>query len=214
MVTDRARYRAGSGADGLDRLIDAVGRAARAGVDLIQIRERDLPDRRLFELVRQAIDAVRDTGARVLVNDRADIAIASGAAGVHLRSTSPPAVRLRRMAPHGFLVGRSVHSRQEADLAIREGGCDYLLFGTIFQSGSKPAAHPVIGVDALRALCQSVPLPVVAIGGINEARAPEVAAAGAAGIAAIELFAHGSEETLCQTVRSVHEAFARVARRT
>lgn len=212
MVTDRHRYGADAGSGNLDPLLEAIGRAARAGVDIIQVRERDLSDRKLLELVRAAIRTVKATPARVLVNQRADVAMAAGAAGVHLRSTSPSAARVRVVVPAEFLVGRSVHSRDEAESAVGEGGCDYLLFGTIFQSTSKPAAHPVAGVEALRMLCRAVPLPVLAIGGITEARAADAAGAGAAGIAAIELFAHGSEATLRETVHNVRRAFAHAAR--
>jgi thiamine-phosphate pyrophosphorylase len=92
------------------------------------------------------------------------------------------------MAPAGFLIGRSVHSLAEADAAVAGGGCDYLLFGTVFPSGGKPEGHPVAGLEALRVVCVRSPLPVIAIGGINEERAAEVRNAGAAGFAAVGMF--------------------------
>jgi thiamine-phosphate pyrophosphorylase len=135
----------------------------------------------------------------VVVNDRADIAIAAGAAGVHLREDSPPASRVRAAfaeasAPNSpkatqrFLIGRSVHSLAGIDAAVADGGCDYLLFGTVFPSEGKPGDHAVAGLDALREACARSRLPVIAIGGMNEARAAAARDAGAAGFAAVGLF--------------------------
>ena len=125
----------------------------------------------------------------MIVNDRADIAIAAGAAGVHLRGDSPPASRVRAaFAAKALLIGRSVHSLAEVDAAISDGGCDYLLFGTVFPSDGKPAGHPVAGLEALAQVCVRSPLPVIAIGGITERDAPLVRDAGAAGFAAVGLF--------------------------
>ena len=186
-------------------LIALVGAAARAGVDLVQIRERSLNDRALVALTREAITAVGGTPTRVLVNDRPDVALTAGAAGVHLRSDSIPASGVRSMAPDGFTIGRSVHTEDEAAAAEQEGACDYLTFGTVFPSASKPPGHPAAGVDALRRICRRVRLPVLAIGGVTVDRAAVVAAAGAAGIAAIALFAES--EDLPAAVRSLRAAF-------
>ena len=93
-----------------------------------------------------------------------------------------------RVARGRVVIGRSVHSVEEALIAEREGGYDYLFFGTVFPSTSKPEHHPLAGVDALREVCERVSIPVVAIGGMTPARAAEVARAGAAGIAAISFF--------------------------
>lgn len=181
MVTDR--HRSGDAA----RLIETVEYAASAGVDLIQVRERGLEDRDLFDMVRRIIAAAASR-ARVLVNLRTDVALAAGASGVHLPGTAPPASRVRTIVPPGFLIGRSVHDPDEARAAERDGGCDYLIFGTVFASAGKPAGHEVAGVDGLRAVCRAVRLPVIAIGGMDGARAREAAAAGAAGLAAIGMF--------------------------
>ena len=170
-------------------LIDTVAAAARAGADLVQIRERRLDDRALLDLVRLATQATSGTRTRVLVNDRADIALAGRAGGVHLREDSMAASRVRAIVPDRFLVGRSVHSLSAARQAEDDGGCDYLVFGTVFQSLSKPDGHGAAGLDALAEVCRTVRLPVLAIGGITEARVADVARAGAAGIAAINLFA-------------------------
>lgn len=168
--------------------IAAIAAAARAGADLIHIREPGLDDRHLLDFVQRAIDAVRDTAARVLVNERVDVALAAGAAGVHLRERSMPASRVRAIVPPTFLVGRSVHSVDGAREAELDAGCEYLVFGTVFRSDSKLEGHPVAGLEELQRVCKAVHLPVVAIGGVTEARAASLAAAGAAGIAAISLF--------------------------
>jgi thiamine-phosphate pyrophosphorylase len=193
VVTDRGRYHLS-----VDELLVRITRAVRAGVDVIQVRERDLPDRELAALVRQIVAAAAGTTTRVLVNDRADIAIVTGAAGVHLRGDSPPASRVAAVAASAkasapgpsqeFVIGRSVHSLAEVDAAVEDGGCDYLMFGTVFPSDGKPEGHPIAGLDALREVCARSPLPVIAIGGMTEERAAEARRAGAAGFAAVGMF--------------------------
>jgi thiamine-phosphate pyrophosphorylase len=168
-------------------ILSRIREAAAAGIDLIQIREPWLDDRTLLTLTSEAVDAVQTTACRVVVNDRLDIALAANAPGVHLRGNSFSAARVRASVPRGFLVGRSVHGVDEARAAAAS-GCDYLIFGTIFPSRSKPPGHPAVGLDALRKVSQSVQIPVVAIGGICVDNAAAAVAAGAAGVAGIELF--------------------------
>ena len=182
-VTDRRRFGLS-----LDELAARAATAVAGGVDVIQIRESDLADGPLAALVRRIAGLTAGTNTRVIVNDRADIAIAAGAAGVHLRGDSPPASRVREMVSDGFLIGRSVHSLAEADAALSDGGCDYLLFGTVFPSKGKPPGHPEAGLEALAQVCGRSPLPVIAIGGITERNAPLVRDAGAAGFAAVGFF--------------------------
>jgi thiamine-phosphate pyrophosphorylase len=160
---------------------------------MIQIRERQFDDRSLLRFAEEVIEAVRPAGARVLVNDRLDVALASGADGVHLKSDGPPVPDVRRMVPEDFTIGRSVHSDGEARAVQSAGGCDYLLFGTLFHSASKPDDHPLAGLEGLRRTCDAVSLPVIAIGGISLRRVPEIVAAGASGIAAISLFAEAAD---------------------
>lgn len=185
--------------------IARLAEAARAGVDLIQIREPSLDDRSLLALVRSTVAAAGGTRARVLVNDRLDIALASGAAGVHLRGTSFSAVQARALAPDSFLIGRSVHTAVEAEQAQRQGGCDYLLFGTVFPSGSKPQGHPLAGVEALRLACRRATVPVLAIGGITGDTAREAVRAGAAGLAAIGVFSAPAD--LPVVIRKLRHSF-------
>ena len=160
---------------------------------MIQIRERQFDDRSLLRFAEEVIEAVRPAGARVLLNDRLDVALASGADGVHLKSDGPSVTDVRRNVPAGFTIGRSVHTEDEAVAVQTAGGCDYLLFGTVFRSASKPDDHPIAGVDGLRRVCDVVSLPVIAIGGISLSRVGEIVAAGASGIAAISLFADAGD---------------------
>jgi thiamine-phosphate pyrophosphorylase len=185
LVTDRRRL--STKADAVDRLVDLVAAAARAGIDLIHVRERDLDARPLAALVRRCVAAVEGTSAKVLVNDRADVAMAAGAQGVHLRGDSIAALAVRSLVGDGFLIGRSVHGAEEAAAVSRAGSVDYLFFGTLYASASKSAAHPVATLADLSAACR-VSVPVLAIGGITVERAAAAARAGAAGIAGIGLF--------------------------
>jgi thiamine-phosphate diphosphorylase len=183
LITDRRRL-ARPDEDGL---VAQVAEAVRAGVDLVQVRERDLEGATLLRLVRRCVDEVRASSTRILVNDRVDVALAAGAHGVHLRGDSLPAARIRDIAPPGFLVGRSVHDEAEVHHVTRGGGVDYLVFGAVFETTSKPDRSPA-GVDRLRAVVNITPVPVLAIGGMTSTRLSAVAATGAAGFAAIGLF--------------------------
>jgi thiamine-phosphate pyrophosphorylase len=185
MITDRRRL-----AGGEDALVLRVAAAAAAGVNLVQVRERDIEARALCRLVARCVAAVRSTNTRILVNDRLDVALAAGAHGVHLRSDSMPASRARALAPIGFLIGRSVHSVAEAVTACAGGGLDYLLFGAVFATASKPGQTPA-GLTALADVSAAVSIPVLAVGGISPETAPQLAGTGCAGFAAIGWFAGG-----------------------
>jgi thiamine-phosphate pyrophosphorylase len=187
------------------RLLDRIRAAARAGVDLVQIREPRLLDRELLDVTRRAREAAEGTTTRIVVNDRLDVALAANAHGVHLRANSFDAARVRARSGSTLLIGRSVHSLDEAIAAERNGGCDYLFFGTVFPSSSKPAGHRVVGVDALREVCAHASLPVVAIGGLTTATVSDVRHAGAAGVAAIGLFE--DLESIPRTVELVRRGF-------
>jgi thiamine-phosphate diphosphorylase len=182
-VTDRRRH----GTSWQEALVARVREAARAGVHLIQVRERDLDGGPLARLVASCVEAVRGTRARVLVNDRLDVALAAGAHGVHLRADSFGARRVRAAVPSPFLIGRSVHSLAEAVAAAEDGATDYLIFGTVFETSSKPG-QAASGLTALATVATATRLPVLAIGGITTARIGEVMAAGASGVAGISMF--------------------------
>jgi thiamine-phosphate pyrophosphorylase len=207
-VTDRHRL-ATSADQGLAALVALVAAAAAAGVNLVQIRERDLDGATLCDLVRWCVRVSAGSATRILVNDRVDVALASGADGVHLRGDSFSAPRVRKIVPNGFLVGRSVHSAREAEMVAAEGGLDYLIAGTVFPSGSKPADTELLGLDGLQATVGLVNLPVLAIGGVRGETVPAVAKTGARGVAAIGMFCESGADTrrLEQAVKSIRRSF-------
>jgi thiamine-phosphate diphosphorylase len=189
-------------------LVTLARNAAGAGVDMVQVREPHLPDPALWTLIQRVIAAVVGTSTAVLVNDRVDVALASGAHGVHLRGDAMKSSRVRSIVPDAFLIGRSVHSVVEARAAEADGGVDYLIFGTVFRSRSKPAGHPVAGVEGLDEVCRAVRLPVIAIGGIETSRVGDAARAGSAGIAAIGMFDEASRKgAIAEVVQQVRHAF-------
>jgi thiamine-phosphate pyrophosphorylase len=204
MVTDRRRT-AGS-------LPERVGAAARAGVHLIQIREPDLEGGAYAALAAACVRASRGTGARVLTNDRADVAVAAGASGVHLRSDSVPPARARVLLPPPALIGQSVHDADEPEWSTAAGVLDYLVFGTVFSSASKPGRAPA-EVKRLARLVTRTPLPVLAIGGVTVERMAELATSGAAGFAAISLFRDTPLEQLPDVIALAHETWPSAARR-
>ena len=224
LVTDRSRLPASppeANADlpALGPLAERLTLAGQAGVDLLQIREPDLSAAELSALVRDVRTRLADAGAaaasaRLVVNERVDVALAAEADGVHLKSDSIPTALVRRYVPAGFLVGRSVHSVDEARAAEAD-GADYVIFGTVFPSGSKPPGHRTAGLDALAGVAQAVQVPVLAIGGISSNTVAAAAEAGAAGVAAIGLFfdAAGPMDDLrgrlIQTVAGLRLAFDR-----
>jgi thiamine-phosphate pyrophosphorylase len=221
LVTDRSRLPPPSPDDvtdlpALGPLAERLTLAGQAGVDLLQIREPDLSAAELSALVRDVRTRLADggAGARIVVNERVDVALAAEADGVHLKSDSIPTALVRRYVPAGFLVGRSVHSVDEARAAEAD-GADYVIFGTVFPSGSKPPGHRTAGLDALAGVSQAVQVPVLAIGGISLNTVAAAAEAGAAGVAAIGLFfdAAGPMDDLrgrlIQTVAGLRLAFDR-----
>ena len=164
-----------------------VERVISYGVDLIQIREKDLAGRALLEITREAVRvAKRWEGTKIVVNGRLDVALASGAAGVHLPGDGLPVDSIRRVTPAHFLVGVSTHSLEEARWAAAE-GADYIVFGPVFPTTSKPGA-PGVGVRALAEVVRETNVPVYALGGMTPERVVDVAAAGAAGVAGISAF--------------------------
>ena len=189
LVTDRARLTpdARTTRDAIVALESFVADAIDAGVDVIQLRERDLDGGALRDLAVRVQRRASGTLTRVLVNDRADVAIAAGADGVHVRADGPPVARVRTLASGDWIVGRSVHSVAEARAASQD-GADYVLFGTVFPGGSKGGGPEDDRLPALHEVARTTQLPVIAIGGIDPARAAACLRAGAAGVAAISIF--------------------------
>ncbi|MGC4082428.1 MAG: thiamine phosphate synthase [Vicinamibacterales bacterium] len=166
-------------------LIQQARTAAADGIDIIQIRERDLEGRALAALVRAVMAAVQGSRTRVVVNERLDVALACGAHGVHLRGDSMAAADVRRLAPAGFLVGRSVHS--ESDV-VQAGPVDYLVAGAVWPTASKPDGHATLELSGLTRLVRAASVPVLAIGGVELESAASLREIGAAGVAAIGLW--------------------------
>jgi thiamine-phosphate pyrophosphorylase len=141
-------------------LVDQARAAAEAGVELFQVRERDLFDRDLLETVQPIVRAAEGSRLRVLVNDRPDVAIAAGAHGVHLRGDGIP-VNDARTLLFNLIVGRSVHDVDEARHAAAA-AASFVLFGTVFATASKAPGHPIAGIAALGAVVRACPAPVLA----------------------------------------------------
>ena len=194
-VTDRKGLEV-SPEEQCEALVGRMEIAARAGVDWIQLREKDLPGRALAELLREALRRV-PAGCRIVLNDRLDVACALGAGGVHLGRESLSVEDARRLvggrgATQDFLVGASTHSLAAA-LSAEKAGADYLVFGPVYATPSKAQYGPPQGIERLAEVCHAVSLPVLAIGGITVENARVCREAGAAGIAAIRLFEESSD---------------------
>jgi thiamine-phosphate pyrophosphorylase len=176
LVTDRRRAR--------QPLPEAVEECLGAGLKAIQLREKDLAVRELLAMATRLRDMTRRHAARLLINDRADVAFAVSADGVQRTHDSLPIAALRRIGPRPFLIGASVHSEAEAREAAAD-GADFLVFGPVYETPSKLQYGPAQGLVALQGVTAAVDRPVIAIGGITPARVPQVLAAGALGVAVI-----------------------------
>ncbi|MGB6942873.1 MAG: thiamine phosphate synthase [Bryobacteraceae bacterium] len=163
--------------------LDVAARAAQDGVEMIQIRAKDLSVRELSNLARSVL-RVAET-SRILVNTRTDVALACGAHGVHLPAGSMAPDLIRGIAPAGFLIGVSCHTIAELHAAEAE-GADFAVYGPVFPSVTKSLTP--IGIEAFREAAASVHLLVYALGGITAKNAPQCIEAGAAGVAGISLF--------------------------
>jgi thiamine-phosphate pyrophosphorylase len=194
-------------------LIQKIEASASAGVDWVQIREKDLSARELAAITRGALFRAaghsqgRSQSNRILLNDRVDVALAEGAGGVHLGENGLPISEVVRLvethaAHHDFLVGVSCHSLEGAKSAAA-GGASYLFFGPVFHTPSKAAFGPPQGLERLAEVCRAVAIPVLAIGGITLENAIACFAAGAEGIAAIRLFQDSSDPAA--TVRALRQ---------
>jgi thiamine-phosphate pyrophosphorylase len=208
-VTNRASLPVITGVSREEVLLERIRGAAAAGVDWIELREKDLDSRPLLELTRAAVTAVRSSvpsgvgssgdgsnkGPRLLLNDRLDVACVTGADGVHLTETSLPVgtvVSWTRQCGRKLLVGASCHSPEGA-LQADADGADYIFFGPVFATPSKAAFGPPQGLAKLGEICHAVKIPVLAIGGITMENAAACVEAGAAGIAAIGLFQQSND---------------------
>jgi thiamine-phosphate pyrophosphorylase len=215
-VTDRRHLPEANPSEPLAPLTRKIEEIAAAGIDWVQIREKDLPAAELASLTRQALHiaakySAKPCATRILVNDRLDVAIAERAGGVHLAEKSLPVAEAKRLVEsaqrkqavdESFLIGASCHSLEAAQAAQRD-GADYIFFGPIFATPSKAAFGEPQGMARLAQICRAVAVPVLAIGGITIENAASCIPAGAAGIAAIRLFQDAVDPH--STIRSLHQ---------
>jgi thiamine-phosphate diphosphorylase len=218
LVTDRRRLGAAMGAEPAqfrDLLREQLSAAAIAGIDFIQIREPDLEAGELVDFVREVMRSISGTTAKVLVNDRVDVAIAANASGVHLKEASILPDRVRALAPPGFVIGCSVHTIDA--LAARK-SADLLIAGTVLPTASKPAVD-YLNKDGLRGIVKAAaPQPVLGIGGLDIRSMPLLAASRAVGMAAVGAFVPRAGDDITEfvqkRVKDLRLAFDSASRRT
>ncbi len=179
-ITDRTLQASGD-------LIVQASSLIRAGVDFLQVREKDLCDAALLGVLKILAPEARRFGCTLLVNGRPDLALLSGAGGVHLPSRGISTADARSLLPRPFMVVRSCHSMDEVLLAAQE-GADAATAGPVYETPSKKAYGPPMGLRTFAAICTASPIPVFGLGGVDEERLGPVRSSGAAGIAAIRLF--------------------------
>ena len=203
LITDRARLRGRS-------MEEVASQAVEGGVNVVQLREKDLPTGDLYDLAA-TLHAVLRGRALLLINDRLDIALTVGADGVHLPEHSLPGSKSREAAGEACIVGRAVHS-VEAAVTAEAGGADYVQVGAIYETASKPGVTPA-GLDLVTAVRDAVGIPVMAVGGIDATNAADVIAAGADGIAVIgEIMDADDPENAARELRSdLDETYAPVS---
>lgn len=182
------------------QILDIIAVAVEEKVSMIQIREKRLHARLLGDLTEAVVALTRDSSTKVLVNDRIDIAMASGADGVHLTGRSIPAIVVRKLVPDNFLVGVSAHSQAEVETAVRD-EADFVVLGPIFDT---PGKGEPLGLERFGEICRSVhPFPVLGLGGVGVSNITEVLSASANGLAAIR--AMNDEESLRSITTLIRE---------
>ena len=187
-------------------ILRLVESAVRSEIPLIQVREKKLTAKVLFELTSRVVILTRGTKTRLLVNDRFDVALAAGADGVHLTSKSVSTDIVRKQCGEDFLIGVSTHSLTEATLAQQKGG-NFVLFGPVFETESKSEFGPPQGTGKLSEVVVALnPFPVIAIGGLAVHNVKECFAAGASGVAAIKWL--NDPDTLTESVKAIRIAYA------
>lgn len=164
------------------QILELIKVAVETKIPLVQIREKKLSARDVFKLASEAAQIAKNSNTKILVNDRADIALAAKADGVHLPADSVSAAIIRRNFPKDFMIGASVHTIDEAEDAKRQ-GADFAIFGPVFRTPGKGEPK---GLDVLRDVCEKLkPFPILAIGGVDETNYISVLKSGASGFAAI-----------------------------
>jgi thiamine-phosphate pyrophosphorylase len=179
------------------------------GARLIQVRAKSASSRALIDLAQTIQARCAARGARLIVNDRADVARLVGAAGVHLGQDDLPAAAARALLGPQTIIGVSTHDTAQLDAAVREAVADYIAYGPIFATASKANPDPSQGLDALRAARSRCPRPLVAIGGITAERLPAVLAAGADAVAVIAAIARADDPAAATRALLANAATAR-----
>lgn len=215
-ITDRTAFAADE-PNRRRRLLEKIAEAARAGVDYIQLREKDLSGREMESLAREAVGVVRQVRSEnpeqrtmLVINSRTDVALATGADGVHLRSddVSPEVVRkmwreasyrVHHDSREGLIIGVSCHAPEDV-VRAEEQGASFAVFAPIFEKKDAPRTRPA-GLDLLKQASQAK-IPVLALGGITLSNAPSCLKAGASGIAAIRLFQENNVAAVIRELRS------------
>jgi thiamine-phosphate pyrophosphorylase len=165
-------------------LLGLIGEAVHGGATVVQLRAKNMDSREFLEIGLRAADLLARTGALLLVNDRVDIALACGAAGVHLGQEDMPVPQARKILGPDKVIGVSVNTPEEALRAERE-GADYVGAGPAYVTATKETFLPVLGPEGIDRIKRAVRIPVLAIGGIGAANAAALAVAGADGVAVI-----------------------------
>lgn len=187
--------------DGAEGLLGRAEAAVRGGATMVQLRLKDVDPRELLGIARAFVARLP---VPVIVNDRADVALAAGAAGVHVGTDDIPAVALRRVVPPDFIIGASVGSDDEVPFAV---GADYVGIGPVFPTASKVDAGVAIGPAELARLVERAGLPAVAIGGIDADNCRLALGAGANGVAVIRaIFAAPDPERAARALLSASES--------
>jgi len=191
-------------------LLEVVEAALAGGADAVQLREKDLPARDLLELAVRLVSLCRRYGARVLINDRIDVALAARADGVHLPGNSFTAAEARHLLGPGALIGMSTHSLAQAQEAAA-GGADFIVLGPIYDTPSKrPFGLPPLGLEPLAVAARSISVPVLAIGGVSADRVAPLCEHGAYGIATISALLEAQDpRTAAETMRAQLQRYVR-----
>jgi len=177
--------------------------AIKGGADTIQFRQKIGATREMIEIVRQLKQLCLDSGVTLIVNDRVDVAIASDADGVHLGQDDFPIPQARKLLGESRIIGGSAGTLEEAQKCLAE-GADYIGFGPVYPTTSKADADPVTGIKLLKQTVEAIPLPIIAIGGVDVENTPEVMRAGAQGIAVISAVC--CQENPEQATRALYNA--------
>jgi thiamine-phosphate pyrophosphorylase len=185
--------------------IELAQLAIRGGADTIQFRQKSGSTREMIQVARDMKQVCAESGATFVVNDRVDVAIASEADGVHLGQDDFPIPLARELLGRGCIIGGSAATLEEARKCLSE-GADYVGFGPVYPTTSKDDAGPVSGISILKDVVKSIPLPIIAIGGVSAENAAEVMEAGAHGIAVISAVC--CQEDPEQATRALHKALS------